>query len=208
MVYLEDVVNKQLSSHAEGEPPSIDLSILWGEVLDLVDIPSPKSATDARRDQRGLLAFVQAAHTLDRRSGQQLELHAGGWTINASGGITRTVLCGALLTGVFAMAGVTALAPLVLPAVLPLLFDVHRVQLIPSRKELYLRLVTLPEIVGKVLSARELFEQLPEELKDEVSPSDLVDFLDELQKAGLADKSDLGCVLRQPDEAKFRITWQ
>lgn len=209
MVDLDSIVEGYLDSFKETDTASstVDLRILW-QGLEGGHASSGLESNEWDASDEGYLAFIAAAHTLDRTSGEQLDLRAGGWTVDATGGLIRTGLCGALLTGVLALAGVTALSPVILPAVLPLLFDVRRARVSASHQELLAEIVVLPGIAGKVLTARELYAQLPIELKDDVSPLEIAGFLDELHTAGLADKKEGGYVLRPPDKARFRVTWR
>jgi hypothetical protein len=201
---LEEIVERAVFRGASpGHTLAVDLPKLWRELGVL-----PGSHLAAVGDAEGLLVFMEAAHSLDRASGDQLELRPGGFIVSASGGTVKTALCAALLSGMLAITGVTALSPLVLPAVLPLLFDVERVRVTPGQNELLTDLVALPGVLGTPVSASELHKRLPRALKKEISRYELADFLDQLHEAGLADRRDNGYVLRGPGQARFRITWR
>lgn len=206
MAHLEDVVTAhELTLQQPGRliEPKLDLPSLWSSLTS----GAGEAEDEATSRREGLIAFMEAAHALDQGSGEELDLRAGGWTVDLSGGVVRTGLCAALLTGVLAMAGVTALAPVVLPAVLPLLFDVRRTRVTAGDRELLAELIAVPRLVGKSFTRAELYRELPDSLKDDLSRRDLANFLDELSKAGLADKVDGAFRLRSPDQARFRISW-
>src|ERR1035441_8958534 len=85
----------------------------------------------------------------------------------------------AFLAGVLAASGVAGLLPLVAPAVLPLLFDVHQMRLTRSRELVLAELQLTPEARSGGLTAEELYAKLPYQIRDQLSWLDFVDFLDQ-----------------------------
>ena len=107
---------------------------------------------------------------------------------------------------VLAASGVAGLLPLVAPAVLPLLFDVHQMRLTRSRELVLAELQLTPEARSGGLTAEELYAKLPYQIRDQLSWLDFVDFLDQVRRAGLADPAaDDRLILRAPDSARLRI---
>ena len=153
---------------------------------------------------RSYQAFRAAA--ADTEGEQALDLRSGGWVIDLRGGLIRGALATAFLAGVLAASGVAGLLPLVAPAVLPLLFDVHQMRLTRSRELVLAELQLTPEARSGGLTAEELYAKLPYQIRDQLSWLDFVDFLDQVRRAGLADPAaDDRLILRAPDSARLRI---
>lgn len=117
------------------------------------------------------------------------------------------MLATAFVAGVLAASGVTGLLPLVAPAVLPLLFDVHQVRLRSSEELVLAELQLTPEARSGGLTAEELYARLSYQTRNQLSWLDFVDFLDQVRHAGLADSAAGGrLILRAPDNARLKIT--
>jgi hypothetical protein len=198
---LEDYLQASLTTSA-ADPAAVstdDLAALWAQMF-----PGQDGAT-----RTGLRVFQSAfrAALADGDSDEALNLGGGGWVIDLHGGLVRSALATAFLAGVLAASGVTGLLPLVAPAVLPLLFDVHRVRLTRSQELVLAELQLTPEARSGGLTAEELYAKLPHQIRNQLSWLDFVDFLDQVRQAGLADSAADGrLVLRAPDNARLRIT--
>ena len=197
---LEDYLQASLTASAD--PAAVtadDLAVLWAQLF-----PGQDGAT-----RTGLRTFQTAFHTAvaDSQGNEALNLRGGGWVVDLRGGLLRSVLATAFLAGVLAASGVTGLLPLVAPAVLPLLFDVHQVRLRPSQELVLAELQLTPEARSGGLTAEELYARLPHQTRNQLSWLDFVDFLDQVRHAGLADSATDGrLILRAPDNARLRIT--
>ena len=114
------------------------------------DVPGQDGAT-----RTGLRTFQTAfrAAVADSEGEEALNLRGGGWVVDLRGGLVRTALATAFIAGVLAASGVTGLLPLVAPAVLPLLFDVHQVRLKPSQELVLAELQLTPEARSGGLTA-------------------------------------------------------
>ena len=101
----------------------------------------------------------------------------------------------------------TGLLPLVAPAVLALLFDVHQVRLKPSQELVLAELQLTPEARSGGLTADELYALLPNQIQDQLSRLDFADFLDQVPSRRLADRTADGrLTLRTPDNARLKIS--
>lgn len=130
------------------------------------------------------------------------ELHArpGGWIVGLSDAAARGTLAAAVTAGVLAAAGFDQLPALVLPAVLPMLVDIERVELSASEDHLLASLRLQPELTEAVHSPEAVYDRLPEDLRDQVSLLDFLDFVERLVAAGEADERPGGVVLRDADD--------
>jgi hypothetical protein len=197
---LEDYLQASLTASAD--PAAVtadDLAALWAQMF-----PGQDGAT-----RTGLRTFQTAfrAAVADTEGEEALDLRSGGWVIDLRGGLVRGALATAFLAGVLAASGVTGLLPLVAPAVLPLLFDVHQVRLTRSQELVLAELQLTPEARSGGLTAEELYAKLPYQIRNQLSWLDFVDFLDQVRRAGLADPAADGrLILRAPDNARLRIT--
>jgi hypothetical protein len=198
---LEDYLQASLTASAEDSAAvtADDLAALWAQMF-----PGQDGAT-----RTGLRTFQTAfrAAVADTEGEEALNLRGGGWTVDLRGGLVRTALATAFIAGVLAASGVTGLLPLVAPAVLPLLFDVHQVRLKPSEEIVLAELQLTPEARSGGLTAEQLYARLTEQTRNQLSWLDFTDFLDQVRRAGLADPAADGrLVLRTPDNARLRIT--
>lgn len=198
---LEDYLQAGLTASA-ADPAAVsadDLAALWAQMF-----PGQDGAT-----WTGLRTFQTAfrAAVADVEGEEALNLRSGGWAIDLRGGLIRTALATAFIAGVLAASGVTGLLPLVAPAVLPLLFDVHQVRLSRSQELILAELQLTPEARSGGLTDKELYARLTEQTRNQLSWLDFVDFLDQVRRAGLAEPAADGrLVLRAPDNARLRLS--
>jgi hypothetical protein len=154
----------------------------------------------------GWEAFVDvAAASLDQDLGTDLRF-GGAWEIRARSGLVSSALSTALVAGALAIAGVTVLPALVLPAVLPLVFDVEHVGLSKGDSYIVAQLRMQPNMRTGSLTTDEVYEALPEDLKAHTSRADLADFLERCRKAGVADVNADMVLFRDPGRPRFRVS--
>lgn len=152
-------------------------------------------------------AFLQTAAPDRHRS---LAFGPGGWTVKVSEASIKTGLTTALLTTALVASGSAGIPALVIPAVLPLFFDVEKVRLSKSEEGLLAQL-TLRED-ARSGTADELYARLPDDVREDLSKREFTDFLEKCRRAGLADESESGSIVNPDakftlrDQAKFRVT--
>jgi hypothetical protein len=136
-----------------------------------------------------------------------LEFRPGGWIVNVSEGLLKGVITAALLAGFFAMGDLPALPALVLPAVIPILFDTEKVRLTKSEGRLLASLTLHDDVRTGKHSEEALYAKLPVKVQEELSNLDFAEFLEKCRTAGLADvHADNTLLLRPAEEPRFRIT--
>jgi hypothetical protein len=200
MHYLKDYVRGAIDDTNLGEEAlnRDQLQRIWQA---LTDGPSPEG-TDLDYETFES-TFLEALAPSEKTI---LEFKPGGWTVKISEGVLRSTVSAALLSGVLYATGFTGLPLLVLPAVLPFLVDIEKVRLSKGEKEILFQLVLREEARAK--SAQELYDGLPQNIRDEISFLDFQEFLEKCQRAGFADGVDYGKYsLRAGKQAIFRITF-
>ena len=140
-------------------------------------------------------------------SPDNLAYSPGGWVLNLWDGATRSAILSALMWSMLSMAGYPQLPIVVLPAVLPLLFDLKKSKLSASQELVHTSLVLQKKVRDKKHNAEALYAVLPEKIRDELSFLDFIDFLEVCYKSGLAEKHDNGDLTLFPKNHQvFRLT--
>lgn len=94
----------------------------------------------------------------------------------------------------------------VIPAILPYLFQVERTQLTMKDEMILLQLHRVTGNQRK--TADELYDSLPQEIRDQVNRLDLLEFLDSMTKTGHAKEVARGVFqLRHPDYPRFVLNF-
>jgi hypothetical protein len=176
---------------------SEDLERLWSDLV-----------PDTYAGRRGLDVFLQAVQAAaDETADADLQFRPGGWQVDLRRGAVQSVIAAALIAGLLIALGATAIPAAVVTAVVPLFFDIKRVALTPGQEYLLAELVGHKETLDGTRTPRELYDQLTDEVRAQLSFMDFADFLDTCRRAGLADTSPTGTVTVRPtDDARFRIT--
>jgi hypothetical protein len=184
---------------ASGEVSDDALRVLWSAIGVSDDELDYVAFEDA------FLAQVQEGETTS------LAFRPGGWVVKASSTLVKTALTTALLAVGLVSIGAAGIPLLVLPAVLPLIVDVDRVQLSAGEHHLLATLTLTDE--ARHGTAEVLYGRLPEALQEQVNEMAFRDFLEKCQRAGLADTTrpaDGGATtfaLHAADQSKFRVTF-
>jgi hypothetical protein len=176
---------------------SEDLERLWSDLM-----------PDTYAGRRGLDVFLQAVRAAaDETADADLQFRPGGWQVDLRRGAVQSVIAAALIAGLLIALGATAIPAAVVTAVVPLFFDIKRVALTSGQEYLLAELVGHKEALDGTRTPRELYDQLTDEVRAQLSFMDFADFLDTCRRAGLADTSATGTVTVRPaDDARFRIT--
>jgi hypothetical protein len=176
---------------------SEDLERLWSDLM-----------PDTYAGRHGLDVFLQAVQAAaDETADADLQFRPGGWQVDLRRGAMQSVIAAALIAGLLIALGATAIPAAVVTAVVPLFFDIKRVALTPGQEYLLAELVGHKEALDGTRTPRELYDQLTDEVRAQLSFMDFADFLGTCRRAGLADTSATGTVTVRPtDDARFRIT--
>ncbi|MFI7545583.1 hypothetical protein [Actinoplanes sp. NPDC049599] len=132
-----------------------------------------------------------------------------GWEVRLSRATAKGLMTSAILAGLLAIVGADQLPAEVLAVAIPLLFDVEKVELSRGERYLLARLVEVPGAVGKTMEQKELYALLPDDIREQTSFIDFVEFLDAFHKAGQADlDNEGGVLLRELSQRRFRLTFR
>lgn len=143
---------------------------------------------------------------VEDESFENLDYSPGGWVLTLWDGATKSAILSALMWAMLSMAGYPQLPILVIPAVLPLLFDLKKSRLSASQECIHTFLVVQPAIRDKKHGADELYYSLPKKMQDELSYLDFIEFLEACYKSGLAEKHEDGdLTVFQKDNQVFRL---
>lgn len=199
MTQLEDLVTAFLAPRAGATFGAEDLRRLWTDLVG--DGPAPDLAAEVVED-----AFLEAAARA-LPDGPVLQVRPGGWVVHVSGGLVRAALSAAIVAGLLALGGYEGLPAALAPAVIPLLFEIRKVRLERGEQQLHALLGMRAEFREGQRTPREIYDALPTEVRDRLSPIDFTTFLDTCWKAGLLDKAEGGRVaVRRAEEQRFRVT--
>lgn len=140
------------------------------------------------------------------------ELHLlprGGWEIKVSDHLLKTAFTTTLLSVMLGALGLTMLPGYVLPAVLPLLFDIEKITLTRKEEEILLELTRWESIHQQSRNPKELYAMLSEETQFQLPYLDFLDFVEKLEKAGFAKPTDKDrVILSNPDFPHFKLTFR
>jgi hypothetical protein len=139
-----------------------------------------------------------------------LQMRPGGWIVDLSSTVVRSAVAAALIGGAMWPAGLDQLPGFVLPAVLPMLFDIRRARLTRQDRRLLvdLRLRTTAQQVDWPWPPAAMYQRLPAAVQQSVSEDDFADFVQRLVAVGEADPAGYGEVRLRPggQPAWLRIT--
>lgn len=190
---------------------------------EFIDARLPANATQAGFSQQQLRELWQQLYPLDAAGAEssyqtvedaflaqlhpavlaELAYKPGGWTIKVSESALKTGLVGALLTGVLISSGLGGIPALVIPAIVPLLFEVEKVRLSKSEQLILAELTWQAE--ARALTAAALYALLPTPIQDELSQLDFSDFLEKCRRAGLSEESESDPLALQPPDKRFSL---
>ena len=181
-------------------PPVVrhqDLARVWSELAGHLGLDP----------EAGMEFVIAIPRDLTLRQEERADSAWGGaWEWNLADSLTRITVVGVLVTAALvAVGGGAGLAPVVIPTVLPLLFDLKRVRL-ERTADHYLRIIgARPDLANRSGSIDHLYDTLDAGVKAEVSKRELLEFLGMGVDAGHA-KENQGVFEVLPNgETAFRI---
>jgi hypothetical protein len=189
-----------LDAVLEGLPKEIQeaqLLAAWSDLAQRLDLDSGP----------GSEIIVATTRDVTLYSARQLEpAWGGGWKWDLGNSAVRTACAAALLAAVFASGGLATLPPLVLPAVLPLMFDLERVRLRRSEERVLEILNARPIFFDRVGTPEKLYASLPDWVRNSMSLLEFEEFLAHFVEAGRANKSGRYYEILPNGETVMRLT--
>lgn len=193
-------LDAQLRQRLDGQNASREqLDRLWWELFD-----------ESFTTRQGRDVFLSTARFLETGEAGPADLgfRLGGWEIDLGKAAVQAGLVSAFLGGVLAVMGVDQVPVEVLPAVIPLVFDIRRCRLTASQEKVLAELTVNPEVRDATLTADQLYAQLPDKTQADLSRLDFEDFIDAFRRAGVADVADDEVTVRPVEQSRLRITFR
>jgi hypothetical protein len=168
----------------------------WRPIADLI---GPRS----QFGEMALLEVMRDVATL--QAGTIDPAWGGGWRWDMSSGAAKSVLATGLLYGVLVAAGVPGLLPLVIPAVLPLLFDIEKVRLSRSERNVINIIGARKRVFDRVGTVQELYASLPDDVRQSLSEHEFEEFIDAAINAGVASETGEYVEVLSTGQSEFRL---
>lgn len=194
------MIAESVSSLVDRMPTSVrqaDLINTWNELAKTLSL-------DPRRGIEMIVAVPRDV-TL-AKEGLPDSAFGGAWEWNLSDGATKAAVVSVLVAAALVAAGAgTGLAPVLIPTVVPFLFDVKRVQL-ETTADGYLRILgARSDAAARTGSLETLYESLPVDVKASVSRIEFEGFLQQAVDAGRAEAREGTFEVLPNGESVFRI---
>lgn len=154
--------------------------------------------------EQAFLQSIQDKDTVD----SELYIKSKAWTVKLSSGILKSTIMGAILTGIFFASGYTMIPGFVLPAIIPLLFDIEKVH-ISAKEDFILAQLTLnKQLLNEYQNPELIYDSLPEEITDELSKYDFIEFIEKMVLAGAFEQNkDSEVFIPEDGKTKFKINF-
>lgn len=123
------------------------------------------------------------------------ELRLGQWRINLPTAIARGLVNGAVLTAALAAKGESSLTATVLSVIVPLVFDLDHIDVSASDRTVYAHLARDAPTRKHV---DEWYDDLPADVRSEVTRLEFVDIIERLDAAGAVETDLLDVVTVEP----------
>ena len=135
--------------------------------------------------------------------GVEMEARSSGWVVHMKRSVFQATASGAILAVALKIATGTGISVLLLPAIIPLLFQVERTSLSLADERLLLVLHRSGAMKG---SAKDLYQALPKGVRRSVNDHDFLNFLDRVQGTGHAKVDEsMHFELSHPDHPRLCI---
>ncbi|MCI0494231.1 hypothetical protein L0Z72_04425 [candidate division KSB1 bacterium] len=194
---LKAFLEKMLGSSSKTEKINYsqkDLVQIWTELFDREE--------GYDKFEAGFLTTVQPEILT-----HELAFRSKGWILKINEALLKTGITTALLTTLLYLGGYNMLPALVLPSIIPIIFDLERVQLKSSEKEILVQLFLNKKVSKKFNTPDELYEMLPEVIREQLSRLDFLDFIEKLKQAGHADEKEDKIKIYPIGKGKWRISF-
>lgn len=154
--------------------------------------------------------FVQEfeRHVLIESKTSDLYLRSKGWKITVTNNILKTILVSPALVGILSYLGITQLSAIIIPTLLPMLFDIDNIELSKKEEEILLKL-PINNTREDFKTADQWYNSLPVSIKEQVNPLDFKDFMEKFVLAGFAklDKTNRYLLFKKGGNI-FKITFE
>ncbi|MVM42329.1 hypothetical protein GO730_39245 [Spirosoma sp. HMF3257] len=146
--------------------------------------------------------------TKSRNISTDLYYKTNGWKVVITKNLIKTAIVAPLLLSIFLYLELNEnLSSIILPTVLPMLFDIENVEITRKEEEILLKL-PIKKNRRKFETTEDWYNSLPKKIKKEISEIDFKDFIDKLVLAGVAVDNKKGKYkILDKNNRKFKITF-
>lgn len=128
------------------------------------------------------------------------------WKIRISPNAIKAATSSALLIGLLHASGATGLAALVLPVVIPMLFDIETIRITVKDDMILTEMRLNKSLRDTPLDPHRIYLKLSPEIRKSISFSEFVETLDKLCVTGHAEESETRGLFRLAKERKLKIS--
>ncbi|MCU0469504.1 MAG: hypothetical protein MUF58_12970 [Arcicella sp.] len=168
-------------SNSDNEEISISeetLNDFWNEITD-----SDKGIASLNAKHIFLEEFKR---NTTHETGSDLYYKTKGWKIILKKNLLKGIIITPSLYGILSYLDITTgLASIVLPSIIPMIFDIENINLSKKEEEILLKL-PVNKSKKQYKTAEEWYESLPKSIQEQVNFLDFKDFMDKLVLGGLA----------------------
>lgn len=189
------------------------------ETLDqLVERRAPEGASIGPNEIQGLMAelgvrdpdAVMTAGSALREwadGSSDLEFNPSGWRVQMAGKAAQAALVSAVLFAGLLACGVTIAVPATIAtAIVPLLFDIERIKL--TRREEEVRAHLVLRNYDRTGTPNELYDALPEEVREELGRLDFLDILAAIVASGHGENEGGEVRIFRSGDGRFAISFE
>lgn len=138
----------------------------------------------------------------------EFELRVGNWRLDmAKSGIRATVMA-AILSATMVATDTKEISVALLTAIVPSIIDIENVSLSDGDKKLLLEVRRLPDVTDRLVSIDDLYDRLPDDIRDRLNRFDFADFIERVRNADEAYGTADRVRIRKPNEDVPTITWR
>jgi hypothetical protein len=187
--------------HVVGGMPAVsserDLMDAWDRVAGSLRLPRQAGAETVLTVSRDVTLLA---------TGDLEPAWGGGWRWNLADGAVRAVATSVLLAATLAAVGIPGLPAIVIPTVLPLLFDIERVRLDREDERVLRVFGARADAAARTGDPAALYASLPDHVRLALSLDEFQAFLESATRAGRATESGGRYEVLPDGETTLRIT--
>lgn len=125
-------------------------------------------------------------NTTQEIAGSDLYYRTKGWKIILKKNLLKGIIITPSLYGILSYLDITTgLASIVLPSIIPMIFDIENINLSKKEEEILLKL-PVNKAKKQYKTAEQWYESLPKSIQEQINFLDFKDFMDKLVLGGLA----------------------
>lgn len=139
----------------------------------------------------------------------EFELRVGSWKLDFGMQVSRSSLMAAILGAIMVATDTKEIGVALVAAIVPSIIDVDDISLSAGDEKLLIDVQRLPDVTDRLVRVDDLYDRLPEEIRDRVNKYDFADFIERVRTADQGVGDDKGRLIRvrKPGEDIPVIRW-